>query len=86
MGIEERLKSRFEGGMIADISSPEYESRLAILRSKTRAQTLSIPEEIIEYVASVVQNNIRELEGVLNLVLIQSGLKKCRPIKRSGKR
>lgn len=76
MGIEERLKSRFEGGMIADISSPEYESRLAILRSKTRAQTLSIPEEIIEYVASVVQNNIRELEGVLNLVLIQSGLKK----------
>jgi len=75
-GIEERLKSRFEGGMIADISSPEYESRLAILKAKAGLNNISTPEEVIEYVASVVQNNIRELEGVLNLVLVQSGLKK----------
>ena len=75
-GIEERLKSRFEGGMIADISSPEYESRLAILKAKTRQHNIDTPEEVVEYIASVVQNNIRELEGVLNLVLIQTGLKK----------
>ncbi|HEY4493527.1 MAG TPA: chromosomal replication initiator protein DnaA [Candidatus Paceibacterota bacterium] len=76
LGIEERLKSRFEGGMIADIGSPEYESRLAILKAKALSHNISAPEEVIEYVASVVQNNIRELEGVLNLVAVQTGLKK----------
>jgi len=75
-GIEERLKSRFEGGMIADISAPEYESRLAILKAKATQHNMATPEEVIEYVASVVQNNIRELEGVLNLVAIQTQLKK----------
>jgi chromosomal replication initiator protein len=75
-GIEDRLKSRFEGGMIADISLPEYESRLAILKNKTRTLNINAPEEIIEYIASVVQNNIRELEGVLNLVIVQTQLRK----------
>lgn len=75
-GIEDRLKSRFEGGMIADISIPEYESRLAILKAKARQHNINTPEEVIEYVASVVQNNIRELEGVLNLVSVQTQLKK----------
>ncbi|HEY4504929.1 MAG TPA: chromosomal replication initiator protein DnaA [Candidatus Paceibacterota bacterium] len=75
-GIEDRLKSRFEGGMIADISIPEYESRLAILNSKTRQHNIAIAIEILEYVASIVQNNIRELEGVLNLISAQCQLKK----------
>jgi len=75
-GIEERLKSRFEGGMIADISIPEYESRLAILKNKARIHNIVAPEEIIEYIASVIQNNIRELEGVLNLVVVQTQLRK----------
>lgn len=75
-GIEDRLKSRFEGGMIADISLPEYESRLAILKNKTKSLNITAPEEIIEYIASVVQNNIRELEGVLNLVIVQTQLRK----------
>jgi len=74
--IEERLKSRFEGGMIADISSPEYESRLAILKSKLSESEVGIPEEIVEYIASVVQQNIRELEGVFNSVTCQTDLKK----------
>ncbi len=78
-GIEDRLKSRFEGGMIADISSPEYESRLAILKAKTKVGNISTPEEVLEYIASVVQNNIRELEGILNLVVVQTQLKKREP-------
>ncbi|HEY4483535.1 MAG: hypothetical protein A3I39_00925 [Candidatus Yanofskybacteria bacterium RIFCSPLOWO2_02_FULL_47_9b] len=75
-GIEDRLKSRFEGGMIADISIPDYESRLSILKAKARDSEINPPEEILEYVASVIQSNIRELEGILNLVIVQSQLKK----------
>ncbi|MDO8470202.1 MAG: chromosomal replication initiator protein DnaA [bacterium] len=65
--LEERLRSRFEGGMIADISYPDYEMRLAILNTKTPPNTLQ--EKTIEYIATKVQKNIRELEGVLNKVL-----------------
>ena len=65
--LEERLRSRFEGGMIADISYPDYEMRLAILKTKTPPNTLQ--EKTIEYIAAKVQKNIRELEGVLNKVL-----------------
>jgi chromosomal replication initiator protein len=75
-GIEDRLKSRFEGGMIADISIPEYESRLAILQSKVRQHNIPMASETLEYVASIVQNNVRELEGVLNLISVQCQLKK----------
>jgi len=75
-GLEERLKSRFEGGMVADIGTPDYESRLAILRSKLRAQNMTPPEEVVEYIASIIQNNIRELEGALNAVVIQTRVKK----------
>jgi len=75
-GLEDRLKSRFEGGMIADISAPDYESRLAILKAKVRQLEHALQDEVVEYIASVVQNNIRELEGILNMVIIQSQLKK----------
>ncbi len=75
-GIEDRLKSRFEGGMTADISVPEYESRLAILKGKSKQNQININEEILEYIASVVQNNIRELEGVFNSVMVQTQFKK----------
>lgn len=74
-GIEERLKSRFEGGMIADISNPDYESRLAILTKKLEAMGAKLPEEAMEYIASVIQSNIRELEGVFNSVVCQTELK-----------
>lgn len=75
-GIEERLKSRFEGGMIADISIPDYESRLAILKTKVGNHNVTPLDEVMEYIASVVQNNIRELEGILNSVVVQTQLKK----------
>ncbi|HBH71841.1 MAG: Chromosomal replication initiator protein DnaA [Parcubacteria group bacterium GW2011_GWC1_42_11] len=73
--LEARLKSRFSAGMIVDIQEPEYESRLAILRAKAKHQKFFPPEEIIEYLASSVQGNIRELEGLLNGIICQSELK-----------
>lgn len=67
--IEERLKSRFEGGMIADIGTPDYEMRLAILKTKMRNKPVSLPDEILQYIATNIQKNIRELEGALNRVV-----------------
>jgi chromosomal replication initiator protein len=66
--LEERLRSRFEGGMMADISEPDLESRIAILRSKTQVRNIVLSDEILEYIASTIKNNIRELEGALNLI------------------
>jgi len=73
--LEDRLKSRFSAGMIIDVQQPEYESRLAILRSKSKIINFLVSDDIVEYIASSVQGNIRELEGVLNLVMCQSQLK-----------
>lgn len=67
--LEERLRSRFEGGMIADVSYPDYEMRLAILKAKMQEQNWSLPEKTLEAIAAKVQRNIRELEGVLNKVV-----------------
>ncbi|MBI2113437.1 MAG: chromosomal replication initiator protein DnaA [Candidatus Wildermuthbacteria bacterium] len=64
--LEERLRSRFEGGMIADVSAPDFETRMAILKTKSQEKNISIPEEIYEYIASHIQRNIRELEGAVN--------------------
>ena len=74
-GLEERLRSRFEGGMIVDVSKPEYESRLAILKSKIKSIPFAPTDDIVEYIASVVQDNVRELEGVLKSIVIQCQLK-----------
>lgn len=63
--LEERLSSRFASGMIADIQKPDYETRIAILRSKNEELKLNAPDEAIEYIASVVESNIRELEAKL---------------------
>ena len=67
--VEERLKSRFEGGMIADIGIPNYETRLAILKLKLKNKPISLPNEILEYIAVNIQKNIRELEGALNRII-----------------
>jgi len=67
--LEERLRSRFEGGMIVDISYPEYETRLAILKAKANQNGVFIEDKILEQIAARVQKNIRELEGVLNKVV-----------------
>ena len=68
--LEERLKSRLSGGMSIDISLPDYETRLAILKTKLQEKNVNLSEEILEYIASNVKKNIRELEGALNTLLI----------------
>lgn len=67
--LEERLRSRFEGGMIVDVTYPDYEMRLAILKTKAQLQSVFVQDTILEQIASKVQRNIRELEGVLNKVI-----------------
>jgi chromosomal replication initiator protein len=67
--LEERLQSRFEGGVVADIGLPDYETRLAILKRKLVDRSIEFDDEILEYVASNIQKNVRELEGALNRVL-----------------
>jgi chromosomal replication initiator protein len=64
-GFEERMLSRFEWGLITDIQAPEFETRVAILRKKAANERISIPEEVVEYMASRISSNIRELEGTL---------------------
>jgi len=67
--LEERLRSRFEGGMIADIGNPDLETRIAILRSKSAEKDFFIEEDIIKFIAENIKNNIRELEGALNKII-----------------
>ena len=72
--IEERLRNRFEGGKLTDISEPEYEARLAILKSKIAEKNITLSDDIIEYIVATIQANIRELEGSLNSIIAQSKL------------
>lgn len=73
--LADRLKSRFAAGMIVDISEPEYESRLAILKVKLRDLNMDLGQDVVEYIAAQVAGNIRELEGSLNLIVMQYRLK-----------
>lgn len=73
--IEERIKSRFNAGMIVEIQKPDYESRIQIFRKKSSLMKINISNDIIEFLASSVEGNIRELEGVLNIISCQSSLK-----------
>lgn len=73
--MEDRLRSRFSAGMIIDIPSPDHESRMAILRTKAAQNDFIMTDEILDYLASEIDGNIRELEGVLNAIICQSRLK-----------
>lgn len=75
-GIEDRLLSRFKWGLTTDITKPDYETRLAILKKRTYRDGLNMPEEVLEYIAKNVTSNVRELEGALISLLAQSTLNK----------
>lgn len=74
--LEERLRSRFEGGMIADISKPSLETRVAILQTKAQEKNVPIDQPSIQFIAEHVKNNVRELEGALSRVLAYSEFQK----------
>ncbi len=74
--LEARLRSRFQGGMIADISYPDYELRLAVLQTKLQAKNTTLPIPIVEAIAMKVQKNMRELEGILNRIIFYQQVKK----------
>ena len=75
--LDDRLRSRFEGGMIADISLPDFETRLVILKTKMYERGVELPDEILEYIALNIKKNVRELEGALNKLIMQ---KKINPM------
>lgn len=77
--IEERLVSRFEWGMIADIQAPDMETRLAILKTKVKEKNYNVDPEILNYIAETIQSNIRELEGALNRLMVYCQLNNTRP-------
>ncbi len=72
--LEERIKSRFEWGLIASIEPPDYETRMAILRRKVESDAMDLDDDILNYIANNIKSNIRELEGALNKLLAYSNL------------
>ena len=74
--LEERIRSRFESGLMADIGNPDYETRMAILRKKVESEKIELKDEILDYIAENIKSNIRELEGALNKLIAFSNLEK----------
>jgi chromosomal replication initiator protein len=75
--LTERLRSRFEWGLLADMQVPDIETRIAILRNKAERDRMSVPDEVLELIATAYQNNIRELEGALNRVVAYVSVHDC---------
>lgn len=74
--LEERLRSRFEWGITADIQPPDYETKMAILKKRAELERLDIDPEVMQYVATNINSNIRELEGALNKIFVFANLEK----------
>lgn len=83
--LEDRLRSRFEWGMIADMGAPDFETRVAILQQKCAEKNFPLTEKLIQTVAATVQSNIRELEGALNKIIVFHQLKGAQPSPESIK-
>ncbi|AVX19220.1 MULTISPECIES: chromosomal replication initiator protein DnaA [Carboxydocella] len=73
--LEDRLRSRFEWGLITDIQPPDLETRIAILRKKAQMENLNVSDEVMQFIATKIQSNIRELEGALNRVIAYATMK-----------
>ncbi|MDO8430599.1 MAG: chromosomal replication initiator protein DnaA [Candidatus Taylorbacteria bacterium] len=74
-GLEDRLKSRFNQGMIIDIPAPDHESRIAIIRAKSLASNVDLKLDVLDFLAASVDSNVRELEGIVNVIVCQTQLK-----------
>ena len=72
--LEERIKSRFNSGLIVDIIPPDYETRVAILKNNAKNLSIDINDEIIDYIANNIKSNIRELEGALNIIVANQSM------------
>jgi len=83
--LENRLVSRFECGMMADVGSPDFETRIAILETKCREKSYVMEREILHHVATVIQTNVRELEGALNKIIAFHQFKNLKPTAESVK-
>lgn len=78
-GLESRLMTRFEWGMITDVSAPDFETRVSILEAKTREKSVNLNSDILRYIAGTVQMNVRELEGALNKIIAYHQFKNVSP-------
>jgi chromosomal replication initiator protein len=74
-GLEDRIRSRFAMGMTVDIPEPDHESRMAIVKAKSRVQNINLSDEVIEFLSAEIEDNIREIEGIVNIVACQIQLK-----------
>ncbi len=83
-GLQERLRSRFEGGLVVELAPPDYETRLRIVLHKAEAQDMELPNEVADLLANRVRSSVRELEGALNRVLAQSALMRHTPTRAAA--
>jgi chromosomal replication initiator protein len=74
-GLEDRLRGRFSVGMIVDIPEPDNESRMAIVRTKCAVHSITLSNEVVEYIVGMIEDNIREIEGIINVIACQSQLR-----------
>jgi chromosomal replication initiator protein len=77
--LPDRLRSRFEWGMTVDIQSPDFETRCAIIQSKAKSQEIELDYEVVEFIASNIKNNIRELEGAINQIIVLCQVQNIKP-------
>ncbi|MDQ6603602.1 MAG: DnaA/Hda family protein, partial [Chloroflexota bacterium] len=70
--LDDRLRSRFEGGLTTDVQTPDLESRMAILRQRGEEAGVHVPTEVVDYIAHKIQSNVRELEGALNRIVMMA--------------
>ncbi len=74
-GLEDRLRGRFSAGMVVDIPEPDLESRMVIVRAKCTTHNITLPDDVVEHLASSIEDNIREIEGIINIISCQTQLK-----------